>query len=71
MGLPAPPNAIKVANSVYMRAVSAWEVAIKIGLGRLRASRLPGNAEDRMTTPRSARAQEFRGSSENRSRIVP
>jgi PIN domain nuclease of toxin-antitoxin system len=32
-------RAIEAADSVYVSAASAWEVAIKIGLGRLRASR--------------------------------
>ena len=32
-------RAIEAADSVYVSAASAWEVAIKIGLGRLRPSR--------------------------------
>jgi PIN domain nuclease of toxin-antitoxin system len=32
-------RAIETADSVYVSAASAWEVAIKIGLGRLRPSR--------------------------------
>lgn len=32
-------RAIKDADVVYVSAASAWEVAIKIGLGRLRPSR--------------------------------
>jgi PIN domain nuclease of toxin-antitoxin system len=32
-------RAIKDADAVYVSAASAWEVAIKIGLGRLRPSR--------------------------------
>ena len=32
-------RAIEDADSVYVSAASAWEVAIKIGLGRLRPSR--------------------------------
>jgi PIN domain nuclease of toxin-antitoxin system len=32
-------RAIEVADSVYVSAASAWEVAIKIGLGHLRPSR--------------------------------
>ena len=35
----AARRAIEAADSVYVSAVSAWEVAIKIGLGRLRPSR--------------------------------
>jgi PIN domain nuclease of toxin-antitoxin system len=32
-------RAIKEADAVYVSAASAWEIAIKIGLGRLRPSR--------------------------------
>lgn len=32
-------RAIEEADTVYVSAASAWEVAIKIGLGRLRPSR--------------------------------
>jgi PIN domain nuclease of toxin-antitoxin system len=32
-------RAIEAADSVYVSAASAWEVAIKIGLGRLHPSR--------------------------------
>jgi PIN domain nuclease of toxin-antitoxin system len=32
-------RAIETADSVYVSAASAWEVAIKIGLGRLRPTR--------------------------------
>jgi PIN domain nuclease of toxin-antitoxin system len=32
-------RAIEAADTVYVSAASAWEVAIKIGLGRLRAAR--------------------------------
>ena len=32
-------RAIQAADTVYVSAASAWEVAIKIGLGRLRPSR--------------------------------
>lgn len=32
-------RAIEAADSVYVSAASAWEVAIKIGLGRLRPAR--------------------------------
>ena len=32
----AARRAIREADEVYVSAVSAWEVAIKIGLGRLR-----------------------------------
>ena len=32
-------RAIEAADSVYVSAASAWEVAIKAGLGRLRATR--------------------------------
>lgn len=32
-------RAIETADSVYVSAASAWEVAIKIGLGRLRPAR--------------------------------
>ena len=32
-------RAIESADSVYVSAASAWEVAIKIGLGRLRPAR--------------------------------
>jgi PIN domain nuclease of toxin-antitoxin system len=35
----AARRAIEVADTVYVSAASAWEVAIKIGLGRLRPSR--------------------------------
>jgi PIN domain nuclease of toxin-antitoxin system len=35
----AARRAIEAADSVYVSAASAWEVAIKIGLGRLRPSR--------------------------------
>ena len=32
-------RAIEAADSVYVSAASAWEVAIKVGLGRLRPTR--------------------------------
>jgi PIN domain nuclease of toxin-antitoxin system len=32
-------RAIEAADLVYVSAASEWEVAIKLGLGRLRASR--------------------------------
>ena len=35
----AARQAIEEADSVYVSAVSAWEVAIKTGLGRLRPTR--------------------------------
>jgi PIN domain nuclease of toxin-antitoxin system len=35
----AARRAIEAADTVYVSAASAWEVAIKIGLGRLRPSR--------------------------------
>jgi len=35
----AARRAIEAADSVYVSAASAWEVAIKIGLGRLNPSR--------------------------------
>jgi PIN domain nuclease of toxin-antitoxin system len=35
----AARQAIEGADSVYVSAASAWEVAIKIGLGRLRPTR--------------------------------
>jgi PIN domain nuclease of toxin-antitoxin system len=35
----AARRAIEAADAVYVSAASAWEVAIKIGLGRLRPSR--------------------------------
>jgi PIN domain nuclease of toxin-antitoxin system len=36
---PAPRRAIEEADAVYVSAATAWEVAIKIGLGRLRPTR--------------------------------
>ena len=39
-------RAIEAADSVYVSAASAWEVAIKIGLGRLRPSRTVEEAVD-------------------------
>lgn len=36
---PAARRAIGDADTVYVSAASAWEVAIKIGLGRLRPTR--------------------------------
>lgn len=36
---PAARRAIRDADDVYVSAASAWEVAIKIGLGRLAPSR--------------------------------
>ena len=38
--------AIESADSVYVSAASAWEVAIKIGLGRLRPARTVEEAAD-------------------------
>ena len=35
----AARRAIETADTVYVSAASAWEVAIKIGLGRLRPTR--------------------------------
>jgi PIN domain nuclease of toxin-antitoxin system len=35
----AARRAIEAADTVYVSAASAWEVAIKIGLGRLRPTR--------------------------------
>ncbi|WP_405285068.1 type II toxin-antitoxin system VapC family toxin [Gaopeijia maritima] len=35
----AAESAIRVADQVYVSAVSGWEIAIKASLGRLRASR--------------------------------
>jgi PIN domain nuclease of toxin-antitoxin system len=35
----AARQAIETADTVYVSAASAWEVAIKIGLGRLRPAR--------------------------------
>jgi PIN domain nuclease of toxin-antitoxin system len=35
----AARRAIEIADTVYVSAASAWEVAIKIGLGRLRPAR--------------------------------
>jgi PIN domain nuclease of toxin-antitoxin system len=35
----AARRAIEAADSVYVSAASVWEIAIKIGLGRLRATR--------------------------------
>jgi PIN domain nuclease of toxin-antitoxin system len=35
----AARRAIEAADSVYVSAASAWEVAIKVGLGRLRPAR--------------------------------
>ena len=35
----AARRAIEAADSVYVSAASAWEVAIKVGLGRLNPSR--------------------------------
>jgi PIN domain nuclease of toxin-antitoxin system len=42
----AARRAIEAADSVYASAVSAWEVAIKIGLGRLRPARTVEEAAD-------------------------
>jgi PIN domain nuclease of toxin-antitoxin system len=39
-------RAIESADSVYVSAASAWEVAIKIGLGRLRPARTVEEAAD-------------------------
>ena len=39
-------RAIEAADSVYVSAASAWEVAIKIGLGRLRPARTVEEAAD-------------------------
>jgi PIN domain nuclease of toxin-antitoxin system len=39
-------RAIADADSVYVSAASAWEVAIKIGLGRLRPTRTVEQAVD-------------------------
>jgi len=36
---PEARRAIRGAEAVYVSAASAWEIAIKIGLGRLRPSR--------------------------------
>jgi PIN domain nuclease of toxin-antitoxin system len=36
---PDARRAIEAADTVYVSAASAWEVAIKIGLGRLRPTR--------------------------------
>jgi PIN domain nuclease of toxin-antitoxin system len=36
---PVARRAIEEADTVYVSAASAWEVAIKIGLGRLRPTR--------------------------------
>jgi PIN domain nuclease of toxin-antitoxin system len=36
---PEARRAIEAADTVYVSAASAWEVAIKIGLGRLRPTR--------------------------------
>jgi len=42
----AARRAIEAADSVYVSAASAWEVAIKIGLGRLRPARTVEEAAD-------------------------
>jgi len=42
----AARGAIEAADSVYVSAASAWEVAIKIGLGRLRPARTVEEAAD-------------------------
>ena len=42
----AARRAIETADTVYVSAASAWEVAIKTGLGRLRPTRTVGEAAE-------------------------
>jgi len=44
----AARQAIEEADSVHVSAASAWEVAIKIGLGRLRPTRTVAQAVENL-----------------------